>query len=1622
MFTSNLFSPVYARSALCVAFALTLSACGDNTDFTQSPGGEPTAPTDLPLYAFPLSGAMLVGETKSVDVTPAVLGQADDAWTLNSAANTSASDALGTVSNLASPTFNYHASAPGVAVVNYHVSDSDEQASSQALIAINNTDQGGNTAPTAADVFLSTDSDTAISGSLDGKLHDADGDEVTVVQQSGGIGGLVFSGNSFQYSPNGFIGVDQITYGVTDGNGAYALGTIYINVSDANSSAANTAPTAADYAFNTDDESPVDIDLSALGLVADADGDTVILQRVAGSERASRVNDTVLRYTPNGFVGAERFVYLVTDNKNGYALAEISVTVSDANPPTPNTAPVATDVVADTISSGASTQIDLSGYVSDVDGDALTLYSVLGAQGHANISTTQPLVIDYVASGVSGMDKFVYTVTDGKGGFAQAQVQINVQGEPVVPPFIRVLDIEGEYAAGSTLTANVVCDACVPSRYEYQWRVGDTSSAVVSTTSKYEMTTADMGKDILLTVVGYSDTNLSTTASETLHPVTGPGVPLDKDIVAFASAEHVTVGDSVTVDVTNNVMAVNAWQLTSVVGSAGLGQVTNVTSPQFTFRADSVGVETVTFQVSDGNETATAAVVIAINANQNNQAPTANDVSKVTDSETPISIDLTTQVADAEGDTVSVVDIKGGAGQFTYNGFTVNYDPQGFVGVDQAVYSVTDGYSYTLGTITVSVADANPEAPNTAPEAQNYQRNTDSDTGFVIDINALNLVSDADGDAVTLLRVASSSRASVDGQMIRYEPAGFVGVDQFVYVVTDGNGGYALGEVTVTVSDAHPEAPNHAPTAQPITASVMPNNALQIALGSYVADEDGDALSIVSVLGAHGQATIDSVNALTINYTPTSVGEDDFVYTVTDGRGGYAQNVVTVTVTDTNPTAPVAQDKSIMVTTLSDYIDIDVASLVSDADGDAVSLSRIGTPTAPATAAILNDTTIRYTFNGNIQIDQLTYTVTDGRHEATGTLFIYPNLDNGITINDAIINLTALAPGQSHTENISVADLVSQDLAEAGLFLISVSGGNLGSVTNLNPNAMTFDYVQHDGVYGDDNLSYVVYSSVGNSAFATVRVHIAPPDVPSITALSVDKSGVTLTPTISCDTCVRYEYTWVLNGLTVSTAPTYDQQEADLYENIRLEVTGYDAFEQHDKANVVYAMNYTEQFFESNSGTLALMHDGSVVAWGDPTITGLDIVSETAAVQDELFDVQKIVASDKAYAALRADGKLVIWGSASQGGGERRENIKDVIMTRGEFTALSADGTVEDINTQLTSRVPVGVFGNVQAMYDYHTTHPQFGNYYNYVVINQDGTVGAMMYDYTHINNYIGQISSIVSSITDAKKAVVSPYGAAVLKRDGRVSTWGLGIYQAPVQAMVGALSGIEQIFTAGSTFAALDGAGNLYWWGSRTGSSTDTFEMSSQPITDVVDVQGSEKGLFIALRADGTVVQFGFSNDLSYESIRLDMVESQLVNVKKLYANGNNAFAALLDSGKVVTWGLMNAGGKSSMVSQELASGVVSIFPYTYNGSVLGGFVALKEDGSTVVWGGSGKATDYAPDELTDVKSITAGSFFCLMAQRQDKSVLVWDNADNNGTQCDISAVDEKLQPHLAIIESSLP
>jgi subtilisin len=206
---------------------------------------------------------------------------------------------------------------------------------------------------------------------------------------------------------------------------------------------------------------------------------------------------------------------------------------------------------------------------------------------------------------------------------------------------------------------------------------------------------------------------------------------------------------------------------------------------------------------------------------------------------------------------------------------------------------------FGCGVVNAQNAVLGPNPPANQPPVAN------PDTASTLQDTAVNVAvlandTDPDGDTLSLASVGNAAHgatsANPDGT-IHYVPAsGFSGSDAFSYVVSDGHGGTATGDVSVTVTHV-----NRPPVAANDSATTAAGSAITISVLANDSDPDGDPLSVGSVsVPAHGTAVANG----TVTYTPSAgySGSDAFGYTASDGSA--ASNIATVSITVTAPPPP----------------------------------------------------------------------------------------------------------------------------------------------------------------------------------------------------------------------------------------------------------------------------------------------------------------------------------------------------------------------------------------------------------------------------------------------------------------------------------------------------------------------------------------------------------------------------------------------------------------------------------------------------------------------------------------------------------------------------------------------
>ena len=329
-------------------------------------------------------------------------------------------------------------------VVDYTMSDNHGATSSSTLTL---TVTGSNDGPVAVRDVAKTTEDRAIK--IDVLANDTDVDlsdthTVDKVVVSQGLGKAMVVGNvvvydpgaAYQYLAAGEAAKVQLTYAMSDNNGAASTSTVTVSVVGT-----NDGPVAVRDVAKTTEDRAIKIDV----LANDTDVDhgavlSVDKAWVAKGDGSVVVKGGLVYYNPDGAyqslaAGEATKVllgYAISDEHGATSTSTVTITVTGTND-----GPVA---VAD---SAATTEdavlaIDVLANDTDVDlSDVLTVSSFDStSSGGATVTRNddgtlrydQATAYQHLAEGETATDSFSYTISDGNGGTDTATVTVTVEG------------------------------------------------------------------------------------------------------------------------------------------------------------------------------------------------------------------------------------------------------------------------------------------------------------------------------------------------------------------------------------------------------------------------------------------------------------------------------------------------------------------------------------------------------------------------------------------------------------------------------------------------------------------------------------------------------------------------------------------------------------------------------------------------------------------------------------------------------------------------------------------------------------------------------------------------------------------------------------------------------------------------------------------------------------------------------------------------------------------------------------------------------------------------------------------------------------------------------------------
>ncbi|MFV0472826.1 MAG: Ig-like domain-containing protein, partial [Pikeienuella sp.] len=759
--------------------------------------------------------------------------------------------------------------------------------------------------------------------------------------------------------------------------------------------------------------------------------------------------------------------------------------------PAGNNAPAATDDSATTGYETAVT-IDVLANDTDADSDPLTV-SAVGTAANGTVEIVDGQVVYTPNAGFSGSDSFTYTVSDDEGATDTGNVSVTV----------------GDAPTPSTPVVSITADKTV---------VTEDGLDAVTFTINVQNLPADGLR------VGLGAFRAGEDGAENTFKF---------GIAEFALLPYVHTNPDGSTTVLrpsfSGIASPVGWDKSDGLSFTVTSETATITMPLWPdpedlkpgetnfFRNSDTGVDTITWRLVDYQNTAFGGAlgeyevapgqgVVEMKLKDNaDQTYEANDV-HATASGRAVEIDFlaanpdAVEIVSVEDSSTSrqglmehgaaVIDDKGTADK---SDDTIVYTPTaGYVGRDYFSVLVRNANGdLDQARVTVDVT----ELTNQNPAAVDDTAETGAGAAVTIDVTAND--TDGDGDALTVTEVGTPTNGAVeivDGQVVYTPNAGFSGSDSFSYTISDGQGGTATGNVSVTVNDA----PNANPVAVDDAVSTGFGETVVIDVLANDTDADSETLTVTEV----GTATNGAVEIIDgrVAYNPNEgfAGTDSFTYIISDGEGGSATGTVTVTVNDAPNATPKAEDDSV-TTAYGAPVTVDVLANDSDENGETLTITEVGTA-ANGTVEIV-DGQVVYTPNAGFSgDDSFSYTITDGKETATANVAVTVSPASN-TDPVAVDDTASTSSGQSVIVNV----LANDTDAEGHALTVTEVGTATNGTVELTAGEVI--YTPNAGFSGDDSFTYAI--SDGNGGTATGSVTVTVMDAPNASPNAVDDAVTT---------------------------------------------------------------------------------------------------------------------------------------------------------------------------------------------------------------------------------------------------------------------------------------------------------------------------------------------------------------------------------------------------------------------------------------------------------------------------------------------------------------------------------
>lgn len=579
----------------------------------------------------------------------------------------------------------------------------------------------------------------------------------------------------------------------------------------------------------------------------------------------------------------------------------------------------------------------------DPDGDVMTASLAGDSPGNATVQqilggAALQAVVPEDAEGTQG---FRYSVSDGRGGVAEASVSLRISpwgeneppaptGDPVlkveqggtatikVLPFFRDPDGDDLYLASAAAT---VPGDDVRSRpdgtVEFRDGGGSTGRKIVTLSVADGLGGVAEGK-LLVDVV----------------PGPQPPIPVSDHVV-------VPAGQPVTVEPLRNDTDPNGdeLRLASVSESAPAEITPNYDAGTFTFMSNEPRSYDLTYQVTDGPNAATGLVRVDV------LPPSAAEGAPIVVADTALLptggstlVDVLANDTDPAGgvlvvQSVRVPDDAGISVAVLAHQMLRVTEIRRLDGPVTIEYTVSNGTETATGQVRVVPVPAPTrlQPPNAVADEVTVH------AGDIVTIPVLKNDTHPDGLELFLQPELEQDvdpalgEAFVSEDTLRFRAGSEAGTAYAIYRVRDVNGQEDSAQVTIRIRDGEDNAP---PQPREVEARVLAGSSVRIDVPLHGIDPDGDSVQVTGIASPASKGTASLVDGV-VEYAASknSTGLDTFTYSVLDARGATATGTVRVGISRPGETnqPPVAVDDEV---TVRPGRTVAIAALANDTDPD----------------------------------------------------------------------------------------------------------------------------------------------------------------------------------------------------------------------------------------------------------------------------------------------------------------------------------------------------------------------------------------------------------------------------------------------------------------------------------------------------------------------------------------------------------------------------------------------------------------------------------------------------------------------------------------------------------------